>query len=280
MNMPFAVLALALGGLGAFGVFAAAAPFATSRAEDYPIRWTEHVELNSLDEIDTRLNEKFEDLILKRFPSKIGPAEKRLVTNCNEFFAAVNEGFSVLDFRYAYSDFAWARVSCTFLSKLRSAKPAKISFVRDFRLDEMAPNFLPPRLEFDRWNSDQNGCYGILEYYPDAVRDGLSWATFHRLLHQEYWRLEYPDLFNGKPTELRLVKAHSPHSSSYAALPDDHPSRINIDIWAWADFTGDGVEDLFLVARSTIFSILSRDSHDTVLTYAEPPLFDDTVLCQ
>jgi hypothetical protein len=249
-----------------------------AEAEDYPIQWTEYAGLNSLDEIEAILDQRGEGQTLERYDRRSGRVDKRHVENCNEFLAAVDDGWYANGTRLELGQFAWARASCGFLSRLRTAKPAKRSFVRNFTLRETAPDYLPARLEFDLWTGEQHGCEVILEKYPAAKRDGLSWAAFHRLLHNEYWKVEYPNQFEDASSGIQLVQATSPNSASYSDQPDNPYSRVNIEIWARADFNDDAVEDIFMVVGSAI-TILTRESADAVLSYVEAPLIDDAALC-
>lgn len=93
-----------------------------------------------------------------------------------------------------------------------AAKQSRVSYVQNFKLDESALDLLPPSLSFTP--------VGELEEAADAAeRKGLSWKKF-------------------KPG-LKVPKK----GANWIAVEEPRESRIALEIKAFGDFNGDGIED-------------------------------------
>lgn len=248
-----------------------------AKAEDYPIRWTERVELESLDQVGRLLAESGLDLELFRYDRASRQNDGKRVDTCQEFLAAYSEGYGNSGSTYDLSMASWTNVWCSLLWKLKTAKPATRSAVAGLKLDEATPNVLPPDVELDMWYGENSGCRGIAERLNVAERDGLSWQAFHRQIREEFWSKYSPLLLEDTSNEIRLVERVLPNYVWYSFAPDGE-WRVGIEILAWADFNDDGLEDVFMLKGSSVM-ILTRETEAAVLVRANREPFDYLTRC-
>jgi len=116
-------------------------------AEDppYPVWWSPVLELDSLEDIDARLERTFwpgDDEGMPLFKIEADEREDVSAANCIELRLLVDKGY-----RGAGSHDYWVQeyllAHCRAIEWMRRARPAKRSFLRDFVLDEEAIHVLP-----------------------------------------------------------------------------------------------------------------------------------------
>ena len=257
-----AVLGMAVGGAGAMGVdqefpVDSAAEAAT---EEYPVRWSPALDLNALDDIERRLEAPLWNavgILLARRWRYVGvgkapePIEPKRILSCADYWAV---DLAHLNTR-SQSDHNLLRefaADCTALNALGAARPARVSFVGDFRLDERAADVLPagtaiPISPVERREID------------DADAKGWSWRQWHE----------------SRESGLASVRLAADGSATFAWTR----ARSRVEILARGDFNGDGAEDLLLrnsewpgyahASRSQTY-LVTRDGGQSMLLVLPP----------
>lgn len=222
---------------------------AAARAEEgpYPIWLSPRLELESLDKLDERLAR---DLFPSHgvIPMSKGDREHRLwaiARSCNDVLRLDEQGYEGdgSHFKTGLSN----RTRCRALRSLKDARPARQSYLRDFRLDEAAVDFLPP----------------LVMYGPpcENVCD-LHWASIHGRSMRDLARVERLELIAENLT--RYVQCYWSALLTRAAL---------------ADINGDGLEDMLVIADNgasegtlyfPTYLWLTRDSESSVLRVLDP----------
>ena len=161
-----------------------------------------------------------------------GPYDELVVdrvkpTSCTQLIALVDAGYVPWN-EPVYLD------DCTALRLLRRARPARESYVRDFVMSAEAVDFLPAML--DTSDLADRRCQAYI-----ANRRGVPWSVFDK-----------------------IVKVHVIHDSALTVWTEYRDGRFenddgsyiiaggwtHVDIMAWGDLNGDGVENLLIVASS------------------------------
>ena len=195
-----------------------------------------------------------------------GPYDELVVdrakpTTCTELMALVDAGYVPWN-EPVYLD------HCTALRLLRRARPARISYVRDFVMNSEAVDVLPVMVAngalFDR----------LCEEYI-ANQQGVPWSVFDKVIEVDAIGRYTMDV----STQRRDGRMEG---------DNDHVliggGQTLVSILAWADFNGDGIEDLLVDSsshpltwkvtlgsafiHSSSFSnvyILTRDAADAVM---------------
>ncbi len=188
----------------------------------------------------------FEDLVI----------DAKLATNCIELKALTEAGYLG---RYRNDRGAqWGLLKeCEAIQLLRTARPAGVSFVRDFVLDADAVDVLPSMID----NGDLVG--RLCEEYI-ANTQGVAWSAMDDIVEVEQ-RGDYDVVV----------------WAQYAAAnpEDDYPLaaglRTNIRLLAWADFTGDGVEEMLFYTGS---NAVNWSGPERELFFARDSLSDTYIL--
>ncbi|MCZ6666135.1 MAG: hypothetical protein O7B81_12575 [Gammaproteobacteria bacterium] len=233
-----AVLALTLLGVSANACWAEEGPF--------PVRVNPRLALERVDAaaIDARLRgplwpdwpDSGGAELFKLAPlSPDGPIESfeerivdvKVANNCIELRALSDAGY---EGRYR-NDWEVQRGllrQCDVIEMLRDVGEARMSYVQDFVLTADAPDVLPPMIE--------NGAMfrRLCDQYIANDRS-IPWSTFDKIVE---------------------VEVHSPFDihvwAEHAVLKDDVGNELPVGaltvvwLWAWGDFTGDGVEDVLV----------------------------------
>ena len=117
-----------------------------SDEEPYPIWWSPSLELESLDQIDKRLEKPFwpgdEGLVMGKWDADRYSAKDH-APNCATMIDLDAKGYSPTG---SSNDVAIQMIflaECGTIARLKDARPARQSFLRDFVLDDLAPHYLP-----------------------------------------------------------------------------------------------------------------------------------------
>jgi len=119
-----------------------------------------------------------------------------------------------------------------------AAKPSRVSYVRAFKLNEAALDLLPPSLSWVMSNDDE-------EAADQAAQKGLSWKKF-------------------KPG-LKLVGK----GPNWITVDEDN-AHITLEIKAFGDFNGDGIEDILLFKSNYALEGTMRYYCPMILTRVAP----------
>lgn len=196
-------------------------------AETFPVRWSPSLGLQSLDDIDRRLQQPLWDeagiTVASRWrftgagqaPEPIDPepiiscADHRRIEGTNYQTASQSD----------HNHLAIFAATCAALEALKHAAPAVESHVGDFRLDESAVDFLPAAtaVAIAPWQQDE---------IDQASASGLSWRQ---------WR-------GNQDSDLQAVHRYG----DQAALYEWTRGKSRVEILAHGDFNADGREDLLL----------------------------------
>lgn len=257
------------------------------RADDgatqlYPVRLLPTLPAQSVAEIDAALDEPFvEPLIMVREETPgdahydepvsdsietmgINPRIRyRSAANCREALAMRAAGFGfeswglIRQFRESLSDY------CVLLQYLKNARPSTRSFVGAFALDDTVPTVIPAALIFSdtvlgrgghedeaelararTWNEarDDEFCRSSKETRTKSSADPCLPAPPMEVLIESPYEAKYLDPQDfGTPGEITDMDTFSP---LFVAS--------TLSLLGFADFNGDGVEDLVLEVSTTI----------------------------
>lgn len=226
----------------------------------YPIWWSPELKLESLDLIDRLLDKNFPEHLQfvitlhwskSRYKIIPGYLEKgdlqytkrsdptglpaQYIANCRDLFEWSDHRNNSLPYSHLDPIYAYYATYCYSLDALNSAKPARISYVRNFRFDAIAPDFFPAMIGhslFCDW----------MDTFLQANRDGVPWGKF-------------PYLANGlKNRTFRLSIESDDKIHVYTEYPSDTEtteisSRASITLMGRGDFDDDGYEDLLIRGR-------------------------------
>lgn len=181
--------------------------------QKYPVRWTKHVKLRSLTDLDTAL----------RIPVKIPGKDHSLsLTGLKGDKIEVRNGIEYLSLKqkkyHAYSTYdlameSWFKKTYEPLSCLASARSSSLSHVESLSFRGININILPPEL----------GPFLGSDDHPIAVKvkKGLSWSQV------------FPDteIVKATSTELTLQSLEM---------------EMNLQLLAYGDFNHDTVEDILV----------------------------------
>lgn len=276
----------------------------------YPVWWSPELGLESLDDIEWKLEESFprtrwyevvthdvqliytDELIDKDDPERgyfqgledIN-IERRTINDCLSLITWRDQGFGVFDgspFSYHASRLdSFYSGYCYTLSALKDAKPSKKSFLRDFAFDEDAIDYIPPMIRLG-WR-----CRGLNEFLR-ANRDGVPWRDFRH----GYYTKGLPNVrltvIDQKSISFDLIFEIS------SWYPDYIAETVRIIITGQADFNGDGWDDLLIrreygkrlegeiVPLSSALYVVTRKETDSVLRvvdYIGPPPLNTVGRC-
>jgi hypothetical protein len=200
----------------------------------YPIWWSPRLGLESLDQVEARLDDPFPlgiEVVLSHptmkprlDPDRIhGPLlpNQEAARNCRDLVDLMARAY----IRGNYELFTALGPRCHALEALRRARPARTSHLRDFVFDERAIGYLPAML----------GPLGNCEYLRDmleANRRGPPWGMF---------RTDYPYFRIG------TVESGDRDSLIVTGKPIWESTWVStIEIYGRGDFNGDGLDDLLV----------------------------------
>ncbi|MCH9019631.1 MAG: hypothetical protein IIA73_04625 [Proteobacteria bacterium] len=296
------VIALCLG-LGA--------PAWAEEAAPYPVWWSPKLGLESLDLIDSELQEAFprgqqfhlvkydlkrvyiDELIDETRPElgynwdieRVNVVE-HWIEDCRSLIKWTDEGFHIDQdnpyWIHADTMHAIHSARCYALMALKRAKPAEASFVRDFVFDEDAMNYIPPMIGMG-WD-----CKNLYKFLR-ANRGGVSWSDFDYGYFDDQTPV-YKLIVMDDTTLIvdRIVK------SKYLNTEYVY-STVRMIIYGRGDFDGDGLDDLLIrweawvppshgdpVISSSVVYVATRQTPDGVLRVVDlvgPSPTDALVRC-
>jgi len=195
--------------------------------ETRAIWWTPKLNLKDRSEIVMRLRTPFEGQITvaKNHASAT-------VANCIDYLNYAQAGYKPQSDR-ELAVFRSSGIDCQALQILQRAVPARISYLDDFRLDQNAPNELPP--QFAVTISPEE-----LQSLTKARARGLSWQQYQPQLKTEIGQ------------------------DSLTVIHGD--ARAVLEIYAKGDFNRDGIEDIMIREDTSLISGTYSTSHLFVLT--------------
>jgi hypothetical protein len=231
-------------------VVSAAHGAATADEGRYPIWWSPVLELDSLDNVEQRLDRRLWkdwDSGLELYGLTNGRRLTADANNCRELKMLTAVGFHGRGTN-GLAIQSGLLAKCRAIEMLGRAQPARRSFVRDFVLNADALYSMPAPL-------DGPSCdFMCRQLYANDI--GLPWSAFETV-----GRVEVEEENAIKVLEYGWAR--------------------KIQLVGRADVNGDGVEDLMLIVGSwatqgtldsTSFFVLTRFSPDAVLQYLNPDL--------
>ena len=235
----------------------------------YPVWWWPSIYLQSLEDVDELYEMEFwlatEGTPLEKVSG--GQLIEINARSCKEFVRYVREGYRLHRQNLSHETII---TRCQALERLKTAKPAKVSYLRNLVLDETVLDLLPAPLGF--WTSP------CVAYEALAFNEaGKSWQRF---TEERAEKRQVPAFADGRVYHLQFINERMFRAWALAWV-------IDIEILAGGDFNGDGLDDI-LVKRdlSTDVSghedsdllILSRDAPDAVLRFVNVEDFPDSEL--
>ena len=142
----------------------------------------------------------------------LGPPARNEIQTCPDYARALKDD---KDYVPDGADESREKADCDVILLVLAAKPSRVSYVRGFKLDESALDLLPASLS-EIADEDQAKVKHI----------GLSWKKYH--------------------PEAKLVRK----AFNEINVEGDDEFGVNLQIMAFGDFNGDGVEDVLLFRES------------------------------
>lgn len=188
--------------------------------QSYPIWWSPELELDSLADIEARLDRPFwpEDTEGLPLVPPFGDGTDTVSANsCATLLRLTDVGYAGLGTN-GIGVVSWLAARCRTIDMLQRAKPPQRSYLRSFTLDADAVNYLPALV------NNSPSCEFICREHAANER-----------------RIPFPRMH-----EVESIEQH-----------DDGGITVNQDWWettlsilARADFTADGLDDLLLMSRT------------------------------
>ena len=186
----------------------------------HPVRWTREVGPNSRQALEAKLMRPVK--LSRGVKIYEHTDQKREIRTCADYAHAMKNGWRDNANTYEMTVAASFKEQCDLTLLILAAKPSRVSYVRNFKLDEAALDLLPPSLSF--------APVGEIEQAADeAERQGLSWKKFN--------------------PGLKLLKK----SANWMVVEEPDAARIEFEIEAFGDFNGDDIEDLLLFKLTCAF---------------------------
>ena len=240
-------------------------------AEDgpYPVWWSGELELESLDRVEARLEGPFwgsgESYTVYK-----GVGDERsetTVDTCDVRRRLFEEGYYAQAPQRYFEVYLWAM--CDALEKLRTARPAQRSFVRNFVFDRNAMNVLPAIV----------GGYESCSFLCRLKRDnekGITWTQLEDSFFKRYTSeiSSIPVSSVVRSIQVKDDKTATILIENVQEIPIEEErttvwsysvDRSPLEILAYGDFNEDGLEDMLMRrqgARNVY--VLTRDTPDGV----------------
>ena len=214
--------------LPALVLFAALIAGGPALAETFPVRWSPSLDLQSLDEIDHRMQQPLWDDVgitvafRLRFISAgqaPEPIEPEPIISCTDHQRIEGTSYQTAS-QSEQNHLAIFAATCAAFNQFRHARPAHKSYVSEFRLDKAAADYLPAAIAIAIGSRQQHDI-------DEAGARGQSWRQ---------WRA-------GKDGELLSVRSDGNNGALYQWTRGE--SRV--EILERGDFNDDGRQDLLLL---------------------------------
>ncbi|HKV41608.1 MAG TPA: hypothetical protein VJX67_20560 [Blastocatellia bacterium] len=198
----------------------------------YPVRWTRAVGPPSRQALKAQLRQP----VKKPRSQKIyeHTEAQREIRTCIDYASARRDGWSDSANTYERSTGSFFRDQCDVALLVLAAKPSRTSYLHNFKLNEAGLNLLPPSLSWAVSNDEE-------EAVAEAERKGLSWKSFN--------------------PALKVLE-----KGANSITVDEDGDRITLEIKAFGDFNGDGIEDVLLFKSCSATEGTMREYEPVVLT--------------
>ena len=235
--------------LAFLAVLGPAGPALAAEDGPYPVWWSGELELESLDRVEGRLRRDLWPDIpegLKLYKKQGDGHVTAQAQNCESLIRLSEEGYYGGGSPHIYVQYYQLSV-CQAVALLGQAKPARVSYLRDFVLNKDAVNYLPAMVNI------YASCTFVCRAFH-ANKRGVPLAKF-----DEIERLEITD----KNSLIVWTGAW----------------RIEMTFVARGDFTSDGLDDLLLLSSGGATEgtmggaelyLLTRDEPGAVLRVIDP----------
>ncbi len=234
----------------------------------YPVWWSDKLRLESLERVEARLEEPFWDNGSYTVYKGVGDERtETTVDTCVIRRRLFEEGYYAEAPERYFEVYLWAM--CDALEKLRTAKPAQRSFVRNFVFDRNAMNLLPAIV----------GGYESCSFLCRLKRDnekGITWTQLEDSLFKRYTKeiSSIPVSSVVRSIQVKDEKTATILIENVQEIPIEEEKttvwsywvdRTPLEILAYGDFNEDGLEDMLMRrqgARNVY--VLTRDAPEGV----------------
>ncbi len=260
---------MALYGLICLAALAFAGPLLAAEDGPYPIWWSAKLRLESIEQIEARLERPFwaNGKSYAVYKGRGDERKETTVDTCNMRRRLFEEGYYAEAPERYFAVYLWAM--CDALEKLATAKHAALSYVRNFVFDRNAMSVLPAIV--GRSESCDFMCRLKL-----ANERGVTWTQIEDSIFQRRARENKSIPLTG---EVRSIQVEDDKTATilfeYIEVVPIEVKRTTIwsysvdrnllEILAYGDFSEDGQEDMLirLQGAPTVF-VLTRDTPDAV----------------
>ena len=214
---------------------------AQAPASELPVRWSGWLELNSLEEVDSILDQRVRQLTLAKDGASGEDAEnQKTVETGREWLAALAEGY------YARTTFDMS-VQSEFIFRVEPplllrdhARPSKTSHVKEFEFSgdsiRQLPATIHPACDLEMRTAISQG-----KVFPGLPEDWEARSKSGELaLDSPLWP-RFADVFADARAEM-----DQPRHVRIVEGTEGSGTGISLRLVGWGDFNGDGVEDMLL----------------------------------
>jgi hypothetical protein len=206
--------------------------FCKTSSMGMPVRWTPAITLTGLEQLSDKFKEK---IIPEGSPglTLFRNGSPRAVLTCESYLQARDEGFE------SFNPSDWPqetlfKFQCKTLQWMGRARAARSSGVSDYEFSERSLDELPSCMGMPEDSETENRM-------QEAMVKGLSLRRFD-------------------PT------AQISKNSEYSLSIKDSKETMTLELLAWADFNGDGPEDLLIFVSDSALKENYREYYHVVLT--------------
>ncbi len=244
-------------------------PVLAAEEGPYPIWWSDKLRLESLEQVEARLERPFWESG-ESYTVYKGVGDERTETTvdtCNMRRDLLEGGYYAEAPQRYFEVYFWAM--CDALEKLGTAQPAQRSFVRNFVFDRNAMNVLPAIV------GGAESCGFLCRLKRDNEK-GITWTQLEDSLFKRYTRevRSIPVSSVVRSIQVKDDKTATILIENVQEIPIEEErttvwsywvDRYPVDILAYGDFNEDGVEDMLMRrqgARNVY--VLTRDTPEAV----------------